>query len=484
MFDVVKRLLKHSIVYAVAAVLNRAVTIIMLPIYTRYLLKPEYGALEIFWVTSSVIMAILQLGIGSALFRNVIYIENADRKVLTSTAQYFLVVFSLISILILLLFAPQLSMLLLGSTTYVNMLRLIFIGDFFLVFATVPMTRLRIDERSGLFAIIAGGNFFIGIVLNVLFVVVFKMGLFGAVLAMTLNAAAFAVIYSIVIWKDFILSFSFSDLKDMLGFGLPLVPASIFVLVLNMADRYFIRYYLGLDQVADYGAAARLSMIIALLVNAFQMAWPAVLFSIAKQKEGPQVFARLFNYFNALLLFSSLVIALFAQELLSLLATKSYLEAAPIVSLLVLSSVFFGVNYFTSIGVQVKKKTLYYPLLIGIAAIINLVICLVSIPRQGLWGAAFAKLVSFAFLGISICLVSLKFYSIPFQIKKTMLIYFSAIGLYFLGVSVDLGIWTIPFKIMMIIVFVVLMFVFQLVEISHVNRLLPSFLKTTPRIKS
>ncbi len=483
MFDVVKRLFKHSLVYAIATVLNRAVTIIMLPIYTRALTTAEYGSLEIFLVTSSVLMMLLQLGIGSALFRNIIYKDGGDIKILTSTAQYFLVAFSLIAVLLLILFAPQLSVFILGSTTHVNLLRLIFIGDFFLVFATVPMTRLRIDERSGLFAIIAGGNFIIGILLNVLFLIVFKMGLYGAVLAMTLNAVVFAFIYSTVIWKDLIIKFSFAELKDMLGFGLPLVPASVFILVLNMADRYFIRYFLGLEQVAVYGATARFSMVVSLLVNAFQMAWPAVLFSIAKQKEGPQIFARLFNYFNALMLFSSLVMALFAHEFLLLITTADYTAAAPIVSLLVFSSVFFGVNYFTSIGVQVKKKTMYYPLLIGIAAVINLVICLTVIPRLGLWGAGIAKFVSFAFLGISICLVSLKYYPIPFHLRKTVLIYVSAAALYLLGIFVNVGAWAVPFKLVLVFVFIALLFVFRLIEISHLRRLAQSFLPAVPRSK-
>lgn len=481
MFDVLKRLFKHSIVYAIATVLNRAVTIIMLPIYVRSLSKTEYGTLELFLVTSSVLMMLLQLGIGSALFRNIIYKEDGDKKTLTSTAQYFLIAFSLAAVLALIALAPQLSMLILGSTTYVNLLRLIFIGDFFLVLATVPMTRLRIDERSGLFALIAGGNFIIGILLNVLFLIVLKMGLFGAVLTMTLNAVVFAIIYSTVIWKDLILKFSFSELKDMLGFGLPLVPASVFILILNMADRYFIRYYMGLDYVAVYGAAARLSLVVTLLVNAFQMAWPAVLFSIAKEEEGPHVFARLFNYFNALMLFGSLVMALFAHELLLIITTQNYVEAAPIVSLLVFSSVFFGVNYFTSIGVQVKKKTVYYPILIGIAAVINLAICLTIIPRWGLWGAGLAKLVSFAFLGISICLVSLRYYHIPYHFRKTIIIYAAAAGLYLLGTLVNLGGWTIPFKFSLIIIFIIFIFIFNLVEVSHVSRLFRSVVPSRAR---
>jgi O-antigen/teichoic acid export membrane protein len=388
----------------------------------------------------------------------------------------------MICVILLVFFAPQLARFLLGSTQYTHLLRIIFIGDFFLVFATVPMTRLRIDERSDLFAIIAGANFVIGIALNVLFLLILQMGLYGAVLAMTLNAAVFAFIYTAVIWKDFVPRFSLAELKEMLSFGIPLVPASIFVLVLNMADRYLIRYYMGLDHVAVYSAAARLSMIIALFVNAFQMAWPAVLFSIAKQKEGPQIFARLFNYFNVFLLLCSFILALFAHEFLTLIATAQYAEAAPLVAPLVLSSIFYGINYFASIGVQVEKKTLYYQLFVGLAALVNLLICIFTIPQWGLWGAGIGKVASFAFLGISISLVSLKYYHIPFQFKKIALIYIVAVCAYIIGVSLNIGIWSIPFRVVLVVLFVVVFFILDIVEIAHVKRLtkaiLPKFYRT------
>ncbi len=471
MFDFVKRIFKHSIVYAVATVLNRAVSIIMLPIYTRYLTKSDYGALEIFLVTSSVVMYVLQLGMGSALFRNVIYKEGTDRRILISTAQYFVAFFSFAVVIILVLFSSQLSTFLLGSNTYANLLRIIFVGDFFLVLATIPMTRLRIDERSGIFAIVAAANFIIGIGLNILFIVVLRMELYGAILAMTLNAAGFALIYMAVIWKDFVPKFSIIELKDMLGFGLPLVPAAMFGMFINMADRYFIRYFMDLEQVAIYGAAARLSIAVALLVNAFQMSWPAVLFSIAKRKDGPIIFAQLFNYFNAFLLLASLGMALFSHELLVVLTGGNYTEAAPIVSLLVFSSVFYGMNYFTSIGVQVEKKTLYYPILVGIAAIINLLVCYFLIPVWGLFAAGLAKVVSFAFLGISICLVSLRFYHIPFHFGRTAIIYLTAVVLYLLGTTLDMGPWSALFKTGMIVLFIISLFIFRLFEKAHVKKI-------------
>jgi len=45
----VKRLLKHSSIYGVGTLLYRAVALILLPLYTRYLSTGEYGDLSPVW---------------------------------------------------------------------------------------------------------------------------------------------------------------------------------------------------------------------------------------------------------------------------------------------------------------------------------------------------------------------------------------------------------------------------------------------------
>ena len=112
MFQLVKRILKHSTAYAFGTVLNRAVSIVLLPLYTSYLTKVEYGILEILLITSTVILLSLQFGIGSAIFRNVIYKKNANRKLVISTSFYFLMCSSTVAIVILFIFSETISILL------------------------------------------------------------------------------------------------------------------------------------------------------------------------------------------------------------------------------------------------------------------------------------------------------------------------------------------------------------------------------------
>ncbi|MDZ7337741.1 MAG: oligosaccharide flippase family protein [candidate division KSB1 bacterium] len=422
MYELISRLLKHSGAYAVATVLNRAVSVVLLPLYTRSLTKAEYGMLEIITVTSTVVMLVLQLGMDSALFRSALYRQGVDRKVLTSTAHYFLMACALVAVSLLVCAATPLAHLLFGEISYARLLRIMFLGDFFLVCNTIPMARLRIDEKSGKFALIAGANFVLTVGLNVLFVAVLRRRVEGVVVANTVAALCFALIYTAVIWPELGRSFSTYELKEMLSFGLPLVPAAACNMVLMMSDRYLLRFLADFDQVALYSAGMRLGVLMMLVVSAFQLAWPAIFFPIARRSDGPQIFARLFEFFMLGVCTIALGLAIMARDLLELLATKSYLEGAQVVPLIVASFVLYGVYYYTAIGVQVRKKTYLLPLGIGVAAAINLFLGLYFVPRMGMMGAAWAKVAAYAVLAVVMWAISQRLYRVPYDVPKFALL--------------------------------------------------------------
>ncbi len=474
MYELILRLLRHSGAYALATVLNRAVSVVLLPLYARAMPKAEYGALEIFTVTSTVVMLVLQLGMDSALFRSALYRQGVDRRVLTSTAHYFLLVVAFMAVTALVAAATPISVLLFGDASYAWLLRLTFVGDFFLVCNTIPMARLRIDERSLQFALIASANFVLSISLNVLFVGVLKQGVKGAVIANTLASVLFATIYAAVIWRELAPTFSMGELKEMLSYGLPLVPAAACNMVLMMSDRYLLRFFADLDQVALYAAGTRVGVLMMLVVSSFQLAWPAIFFPLARRPDGPRIFARLFEFFMLGVCILGLGLAVLARDLLELLATKSYVAGARVVPLLVASYVLYGVYYFTAIGVQVRKKTFYLPLGIGVAATINLLLGLAMVPRIGMMGAAFAKVVAYVVLASVMSGISQRLYRVPYHAGRFALLLGTSVALFFLSTLTPQRLAVVPLAERLAIIGALpgLMFLCGYVERGTVARLL------------
>jgi len=473
LFELFKRIIKHSFIYAIATILNRAIIIILLPVYTRYLTKIEYGMLELLMITSSIIVLILQLGLGSALFRSVLYKNKSEPKVVTSTSYYFLMINSLFMLFILIFFSNQLSVLLFGNNSGSHLLKVVLLGDFFLIINTIPMGILRIKEQSVRFAVIASINFVIGIVLNVVLVIVLKKGLQGVVIGNALAAMITSIIYFLVIKNELLLKFSFNDLKDMLGFGLPLVPASIASLILNMSDRYFIRYFNGLEEVAVYGVAVRVSMVMTLMVGSFQMAWPAILFSVAKNDNAKIFFSKMFNNFLLFLTFVGLTFSIFSKEIIRILSTNEFVESANVLPLLIIASIFYGVYFYTSIGIQIKKKTIYFPLVILIVAIMNFILCYFLIPLYGYLGAGIAKLISYIILGLVINFISLHYYKIYYKLKKIFILIILSLSIYIISINLNFQIiyLSVILKIILLLSFLALLIIFGYFEKSELQKL-------------
>lgn len=63
----IKELYSHSITYSLALISHGVVSFLMLPIYTRYLTRADYGILEILEYTSSVLRLIMIAGFHTSL---------------------------------------------------------------------------------------------------------------------------------------------------------------------------------------------------------------------------------------------------------------------------------------------------------------------------------------------------------------------------------------------------------------------------------
>ena len=65
----IKGLARHSMVYLLGIILSKAVSFLMLPVYTRFLTPGDYGIMELTEMTLDVISIIAGGGIATGIFR-------------------------------------------------------------------------------------------------------------------------------------------------------------------------------------------------------------------------------------------------------------------------------------------------------------------------------------------------------------------------------------------------------------------------------
>ncbi len=425
-----KRLGKHSAIYGLSNILSRAIAFILLPLYTRYLTPTDYGVLEILTVTVAFVSIVLQMGLGSAIFKVVLYDKDKTEEVLLSTAFYFLVISSGVFILILYLLAPSIARLILDTPQYENLVRIVFFTAFLDIISIIPLARLRMHEESIKYSVVNIGKFVVGLLLTIYFIAGLKKGVEGLVIASAIQSGIFALVLVGILAKALRLTFSGSALWEMFSFGLPLVPMGVAAAVLSMADRYFLRYYATLEDIGLYALGYKVGLVVNLLVSSFQIAWPAVLFSVAKRDDAQKFYSKLLTYFMLVLTFVGLGLSVLSREALRVMTTEKFYDAYQVVPLVVLSYIFLGGYYVTAIGTNLMKKTQYLALATITAAIVHLILNFVLIPDYGMMGAAVSTVISYAVMAAISCGSSLKFYPIDYEWGRLLKIIAVAAALY------------------------------------------------------
>ena len=422
MADYTKKIVKHSLIFGTGEILSRLIGFILIPLYTRYLPRDQYGALQIILITSNLIGIVLQMGLGSAIFKSVVYDRNnRDNRIKYSTAMNFLLLSGLAGLTVFFLLARHVSILLFRTADYVTEIRIIVATVLFRNMAVIPLSKLRIDGKTLNYSLLSLLRFTAQLGFNILFIVKLGFGIKGILLAELIATAAFVPVYTGILKNQYVFRMHLAELKEILHFGVPLIPSAVSMFLLNMSSQYFLQHYSGLADVALYALAYRFSMIIALMVSAFQFTWASQLFEIAREENARHIFSRNFTRFYGVITLACIAMNFAARPLIRLMATPEYADSYRIVPLLNISYLFLGVFYYSSIGINLKKKTAFQSLYAVIAALVNLGLNLWLVPVHGVMGAAAANAVSFFIMAALTLLKSERLYPVGYEKKPVFL---------------------------------------------------------------
>ena len=125
--------------------------------------------------------------------------------------------------------------------------------------------------------------------------VVDRLGLAGVLLSQALAGAAAAIAGLVLLRDSWRFVIDRTDLRRMLAFSLPLIPASLSVFVTLYFSRVALRIFGDLDDVANYGMAARLAGFVGLLVIGMQSAVTPLVYNHYRDKETPGQLAHMFS---------------------------------------------------------------------------------------------------------------------------------------------------------------------------------------------
>jgi len=423
----IKKVFKHTSIYGLGNFATKGIALLLLPLFTSYLTPQDYGILQLCNILSSFILIVITLGMTSSMFR-VYYNTNVPdekRLIIDSTFTTYLI-FSILLLIPLFLFSQLIGNALIPGNENSYIFRIIILGTFLEGFLNLQLAKLRAEEKSGIYATITVIRIIFYALLNVFFVAQLKRNFIGV-----REAILIAVFMSIIILIPFTikkikLRISIVLIREILQIGIPLAIGGIAIFILNLTDRYMLKYLLdpsiALAQIGLYSLGSKLASLIRLtLVAPFMLAWGSLMFSYQNNPNAKQIYAKILNYFVFIGGLYFLLISIFSKEIIQTIASQtSYYEAYKVVPILALSSFLSGIYTVFTVGIIIQRKTKYIVYSNYSAAISNIVLNLILIPKFGILGACGASLAAYLINVLLVYYFAQRSYPITYQIIKNI----------------------------------------------------------------
>ena len=396
-----------------------AASLIVTPIYTRHLTLSEFGLLALMLVFYGLMKQVYDLGFTNSVGR--FFFDYADEKddselpLMRSTSTAFMAAWGGAWTLALIVFASPIADLLMGDSAHADLVRIVGATLYAEALAIVPLTVIRMQERSGLYVRISVARFAGTLVLSILFVAGLGWGVRGALLAIAVPTAGILLL----LIAEYRLSLgrgpSLELLKRMLAFGLPFFPVLLSAWVIDGSDRYIIELFRSREEVGTYALAYRIAAVMQIVITAFSMGWAPLRYKIYEQPDARETYRRLASYYVVVISFIGVGLGVFSRDIVAVIAPSSYAAAGVVVPLIALAYAIYGVNLLMITGMGVTKRTGPLAPIALAGAAVNIALNLLLVPRLGIQAAALSTVAAMALMTAGAWWYSQRAYAINYD---------------------------------------------------------------------
>jgi len=420
--DFTKSAFKHTAIFSLGDLLNRLIGFVLLPIYLHYLSPADYGLLELLGVVMTLIGMVTLQGIPTAAFKglNHVYLDDPDaQKEVIGTSYLYLFFSSLALFGICFMFSQSISNMLFSKGDYIRLVQIVLLTSFFQTLNMIPYVIFRARLQSVRAITVSFIMFIINAGFKIYFVVFLNKGVEGVLLGGLIAAILLFIATPFLIWKETRWRMSIQKLRPMLAYGWPLIPGAIAAWILSAADRYCLEHFSNRTELGLYALGFRMSVFIEFLFTGpFQKTWPALFFPIVDRPDAPHILGRFSTYFWCVGICMCLFIIYVSEPIIMVIGTKEYDRAYLIVPFISAALLLNGFQQVMNVGLFVKSKTQYAPIILISGAVLNVGLNIAMIPSLGMYGAGIATLVSSFFMVVITHFLNKRFYSIQYEFNR------------------------------------------------------------------
>ena len=385
-----KELFKNVSIISISQFSSKILIFLMVPLYTSVLTTAEYGIYDLVQTTIELLVPLLSINIIEGVMRFLLEKDSDKSSIITFGLKYVSLGISLGLIITVILNFFHLIDRIIGYEWYIYLLFLATLIHQFMIKTSKGLDNVKDMGIAGIIGTI------ITISSNLLFLLVFKMGLTGFFIANTLSQFIPSIYLFIrnKIWM-FITKNNNKELnKQILFYCIPLIANSLAWWLNSAFDKYAVAFLLNETENGLLGVAYKIPTILVTIQTIFNQAWQISAVKEFDNKDSVDFFTNIYSLMNMLMTLSCSVIILFSKVFAKFMFANDFYIAWRYVPLLLVSCVINAVAGVIGaiLGAKKDSKTLAIAAISG--ATINVVLNIFMVKLWGTQGAIIATVIS------------------------------------------------------------------------------------------
>ena len=226
-------------------------------------------------------------------------------------------------------------------------------------------------------------------------VVIYNQNYWGRLGGIYLSFFVTSIIALIYLYKFDYLTFPvFKYTKNILKFGIPLIPHAVGGTIIALSDRFFISYYYTYNEVGIYSVAYQVSSIMLLIGMSLNQGWVPIFYKLLKTKTEIKIIIKYIIYLSILLITTFFLILIFRNFIFNLFVNEKFYISKDYFLLLLFGFLFQSIYFLITNFIFYLKKTTYLAIITCSCALINIFLNYILIQAYGVKGVAMATFIT------------------------------------------------------------------------------------------
>lgn len=418
---------KAGLGYVLGNYLIRGISFITLPLFARLLSTADFGIYNMFVSYSSIVFILIGVAIHTSYKNAYIKFKDEFDEYVSNTILICIIVatfFTIIGILFPIIYH--------GISFF--MIYSVIIYSFALAIIANFNAYVSLQFKSSSYVKIATVNALSTILISVFLILCIfdKQRYIGRILGTTIPAFLISLFLIVYFFRKQKPKLNRSHFTYALTYSLPLIPHGISQVVLSSVDRIMIANMVGNEEAGLYSFAYTLQSLISVMYSSLDQVWGPWFYEKFRNNELQNIRIRANQYAWSLAILSSMAM-LVSPELISIIGGSAYVSSKMIVTPIVLSGFFTFMYNFPAVVEYYFEKTQFISTGTVLAAVVNLTLNFLFIPKYGYGAAAYTTLFTYI-------LYFLLHYVFAYYVNQRKQIYstktFTLISLFVISISI------------------------------------------------